>query len=92
MYRASGRTLREFCENEGLEISRVERWLRHHEAGRMETIRFVEVEQKPVFSVPKNPGRYRLGFANGSWLEIEGAFEKAAVQELAAILREEGKC
>ena len=89
MYRESGRTLREFCESEGLELSRVERWLRCHEVEGKETIKFIEVEQKvpPItsLSLPK----YRLGFANGSWLEIEGAFEKATVQELAEILREQ---
>lgn len=31
MYRESGRTLGEFCESEGLEVSRVKRWLRRQE-------------------------------------------------------------
>lgn len=91
MYRESGRTLREFCENEGLEVPRVERWLRRQEEARRAAIRFVEVERKlPVVS-SAGTGKYRLGFANGSWLEVEGGFEKAAVRELVEILREE-KC
>ena len=87
MYRESGRTLREFCEGEGLELSRVERWLRRHEVEGKKAIKFVEVEQKAPPITSLSSPKYRLGFANGSWLEIEEAFEKATVQEFAEILR-----
>lgn len=96
IYRESGKTLPDFCKDEGVEVARVERWLRRHE-GRsrdsiQETARFVEVKP-PSPSVADRPqlGRYRLGFANGSWLEVEGAFEAVAVRELAKILQE-GQC
>jgi len=96
IYRESGKTLQDFCRDEGFEIARVERWLRRHEAGISgpvrEAVSFLEVEQ-PSSSVAARPrlGKYRLGLANGSWLEVEGAFEAEAVRVLAAILRE-GQC
>lgn len=52
-------------------------------------MKFVEVDQKPALPAAQVMGRYRLGFANGSWLEIEGSFDALAVRELAGILREE---
>lgn len=53
-------------------------------------IRLMEVEQTPAVVSSTGTGKCRLGFANGSWLEIEGGFEKGAVRELAEILREAG--
>jgi len=31
LYRESGKTLREFCETEGMDIRRVERWLKRRD-------------------------------------------------------------
>jgi len=92
IYRESGKTLPDFCKEEGFAVARLERWLRRHEAGRTGVVRFVEVKQpSPSAAARQRLGKYRLGFANGSWLEVEGAFEADAVRELAEILRE-GKC
>lgn len=96
IYRESGKTLPDFCKDEGFEVARVERWLRRHEGGSRdsihETARFVEVKPpSPTVAARQRLGKYRLGFANGNWLEVEGAFETDAVRELAEILRE-GQC
>lgn len=92
IYRESGKTLQDFCKDEGFEVARVERWLRRHETGSTGAVRFVEVKQpSPSVAARQQLGKYRLGFANGSWLEVEGTFEVDAVRELAEILRE-GQC
>jgi len=95
LYQESGRTLSEFCEGEGLEVGRVERWLKQRGVRKANEVKFVEVEQEAAVATSMLAteflGKYRLGFANGSWLEIEGGFKPAAVRELIEILRE-GKC
>jgi len=91
LYRESGRTLREFCEGEGLEIGRMERWMRARERRDDAEVRFVEVEQKPPMSANRCSGKYRLGFSNGNCLEIEGGFDSAEVKVLVCILQG-GKC
>lgn len=91
LYRASGRTLREFCEGEGLEVGRMERWIRAREKRESGEVRFLEVEQKARMSANRCSGKYRLGFANGNCLEIEEGFCSAEVRELASILQG-GKC
>ena len=96
IYRESGKALPDFCKDEGFEIARVERWLRRHEArstGSIQgVVRLMEVKQpSPSVAAPQRLGKYRLGFANGNWLEVEGAFEAEAIRELSAILRE-GQC
>jgi hypothetical protein len=90
IYRESGKTLTDFCEDEGFEVTRVERWLRRSKEGSKEAVKFVEVKQPSPLPVTDQArlGKYRLGFANGSWLEVEGAFQAGTVRELAAILRE----
>jgi len=40
----------------------------------------------------RSAGKYRLGFGNGAWLEMEGSFEAEAVRVLARIVREEAGC
>lgn len=91
MYRQSGKTLREFCATEGVEIRRVERWLKGREEKRGKDVQFVEVEESPVESSVRGAAKYRLGLPNGGWLEIDGVFEKEAVRELVGILRD-GAC
>jgi len=92
LYRESGKTLRDFCKDESLEAARVKRWLRRQKMGSTEPVRFLEVEApSPSVAAWQRPGKYRLGFANGSWIEVEGAFEEGEVRALAAILRE-GRC
>jgi len=96
VYRESGKTLRDFCKDEGFAVARLERWLRRNEVestGPVRgAVRFLEVEQpSPSAAAQQRLGKYRLGFANGSWLEVEGAFEADAVRELVAVLRE-GQC
>jgi len=90
-YRESGQTLSEFCGGRGLETGRMKRWLTRSERKSPEGTRFVEVEQSKNPSAMKGLAKYRLGFSNGSWLEIEGGFEAAAIRELAGILRD-GAC
>lgn len=94
MYRESGKTMREFCEGEGLEIERVERWIRQSETRKAGAARkgsrFIEVVESQTSPVPKSEGRYRLGFGNGVWLEIEGHFEAESVRSLVAIIKEQG--
>lgn len=56
-------------------------------------VRLVEVKETPERpEMVKAERRYRLGFGNGAWLEIEGNFEKEAVRELVEILREGSEC
>jgi len=91
LYRESGRTLREFCEGEGLEVVRMERWIRAREKRGANEMRFLEVEQRPSMSANRCSGKYRLGFANGNSLEIEDGFNTTEVKELVSILQG-GKC
>ena len=96
LYEESGRTLREFCESEGLEPKKLERWVRARrtrESAGAGVLRLVEVEEKPeTAKQAKLTGKYRLGFESGAWLEIEGGFEREAVRELLEIMREGEEC
>jgi len=96
LYEESGRTLREFCESEGLEPKKLERWVRARrtrETAEAGVVRLVEVEEKAERAeLEKASGKYRLGFGSGVWLEIEGNFEREKVRELVEILREESGC
>jgi len=95
LYGESGKTLREFSESEGLEPKKLERWLRAQKArqeGPAKEMSFVEVEESPKAERAEIVGKYRLGFENGAWLEIEGSFENETVKELVAILREGMVC
>ena len=93
LYEESGRTLREFCESEGLEPKKLERWVRARrtrETVKAGVLRLVEVEEKSERpEVVKLTAKYRLGFESGARLEIEGDFEGAKVRELVEILRNE---
>ncbi|OJV06581.1 MAG: hypothetical protein BGO12_00335 [Verrucomicrobia bacterium 61-8] len=91
LYRESGKTRREFCESEGLEPKKLERWLRAQRArqeGVGREVSIVEVEEKPESAGKETAAKYRLGFGVGAWLEVEGDFEGARVRELVEILRE----
>jgi len=50
LYRESGKPLKEFCEGEGLEVGRVERWLKHREGRKANEVKFVEVEQEAALA------------------------------------------
>ncbi|CAN5481595.1 hypothetical protein BH09VER1_BH09VER1_53780 [soil metagenome] len=94
LYEESGKTMSEFSEAEGLDARKLERWMRTRKSRVAEAVRMVEVEERPEET--KAPGRvagkYRLGFGNGAWLEMEGSFEAEAVRVLTRIMREEAGC
>ena len=95
LYEESGKTLGAFCETEGLEPKKLERWLAKRNRKSPKAVRLVEVEEKAAESKSgkaEGGGKYRLGFGNGIWLEIEGSFERESVRVLVGILREEAGC
>jgi hypothetical protein len=86
LYRKSGLTRVEFCRREGVSLFNLQRWL--GKQNRWGEARFVEVEARAV----GEGGRYRLGFAGGAWLEVEGGFDEREVRALADIVREAARC
>jgi len=79
LYEESGRTLKEFCESEGLEPKKLERWVRARrtrESENANVLRLVEVEEKSMRpEVVKTVGKYRLGFGSGEVQRICGPVE-----------------
>ena len=85
-YKESGLTRAEFCRREGVSLFNLQRWLGKQD--RSGEARFVEVEARAV----GEHGRYRLGFEEGAWLEIQGGFDEREVRVLASIVREAARC
>jgi hypothetical protein len=72
-YKESGLTRVEFCRREGVSLFNLQRWL--GKRGRTGGARFVEVEARAM----AEHGRYRMGFGEGAWLEVEGGFDERVV-------------
>jgi hypothetical protein len=86
LYEASGLTGVEFCRREGVSLYNLQRWLgKRKRAGKA---RFVELETRAI----AEQGRYRMGFGEGAWLEVEGGFDEREVRVLAGIVREAARC
>lgn len=86
LYEQSGLTRVEFCRREGVSLFNLQRWLgKRRQPGQA---RFVEVEAGGI----AEPGRYRLGFAGGGWLEVPAGFEEREVRVLADIVKEAARC
>ncbi len=85
-YRESGLTRAEFCRREGVSLFNLQRWLGKQD--RSGVARFVEVEARAI----AEPGGYRLGFAGGGWLEVQGGFDEREVRVLADIVKEAARC
>ncbi len=86
LYKESGLTRVEFCRREGVSLCNLQRWLGKQK--RCGEARFVEVEAR----AGGEGSRYRLGFAVGAWLEVEGGFEEREVRMMADIVREATRC
>ena len=86
LYEESGLTRAEFCRREGVGLFNLRRWLGKRR--RAEVARFVEVEAQGT----AEQGRYRMGFAEGAWLEVERGFDEREVRVLAGIVREAARC
>jgi hypothetical protein len=86
LYERSGLRRVEFCRREGVSLFNLQRWLgkRRPSGG----ARFVEVEARAM----AEPGGYRLGFAGGGWLEVQGGFDEREVRVLADIVKEATRC
>ena len=85
-YKESGLTRAEFCRREGVSLFNLQRWLGKQD--RSGEARFVEVEARAL----GEHGRYRLGFEEGAWLEIQGGFDEREARVLASIVREAARC
>ena len=86
LYEESGLRRAEFCRREGVSLFNLRRWLgKQHRVGEA---RFVEIEAR----ASAEQGRYRMGFGEGAWLEVEGGFDEREVRALAGIVREAARC
>lgn len=96
LYSESGLSEEEFCEREGLEIKRFQRWqqrLKSSVGGSVQrgaAPHFVEVVREPGLGIMSSS--YRLGCAGGMWLEIERGFDEREVTALMRIMREARPC
>jgi transposase-like protein len=86
LYEQSGLTRGEFCRREGVSLFNLQRWLGKRR--RPDEARFVELEARAI----EEQGRYRLGFGEGAWLEVEAGFDEREVRVLASIVREAARC
>lgn len=86
LYEQSGLTRGEFCRREGVSLFNLQRWLgKRRQSGEA---RFVELEARAI----EEQGRYRLGFGEGAWLEVEAGFDEREVRVLAGIVRKAARC
>ena len=86
LYEQSGLTRVEFFRREGVSLSNLQRWLgKRRQSGQA---RFVEVETRAI----AEPGRYRLGFEGGAWLEVQAGFDERELRVLADIVKEAARC
>jgi transposase-like protein len=86
LYEQSGLARVEFCRRQGVSLFNLQRWLgKRRQSGEA---RFVELEARAI----EEQGRYRLGFGEGAWLEVEAGFDEREVRVLASIVREAALC